>query len=209
MKIFSNAAILLLIGVGMICGATSQASGGLSNDRDTGKVQAMSSPQTLWYRQPAGNWRTALPIGNGRLGAMVFGGVSHEKILLNEVSLWSGAPINNPPKHNLVDHIPEVRRLLFAEKTAEAEELLWKIIEPSSGLHTSHFGNSEILGSLNIESADQSKVTNYRRSLNLDQALASVTYVKDNVTFRREVFSSAVDQVMWKGMSGSRRAQSR
>ncbi len=196
MKIFSNAAVLLLIGVGIICGATSQASMGLSNDRDTGKVQALSSPQTLWYRQPAGNWKTALPIGNGRLGAMVFGGVSHERILLNEVSLWSGAPINDPPKQNLTDRIPEVRRLLFAEKTAEAEKLLWKIIDPSSKLHARHFGNSQILGYLNIESADQSKVANYRRSLNLDQALASVTYVKDNVTFRREVFSSAVDQVI-------------
>jgi alpha-L-fucosidase 2 len=196
MKVLSNAAILLLIGVGIIYGATAQASMGFNNDRDTGQVQAPSSSQALWYRQPANIWKAALPVGNGRLGAMVFGGVSHEQILLNEVSLWSGAPIDDPPKHNLTDQIPEVRRLLFAEKTAEAEELLWKIIEPSSGLHTSHFGNSEILGYLNIESADQSKVTNYRRSLNLDQALACVTYVKDNVTFRREVFSSAVDQVI-------------
>jgi alpha-L-fucosidase 2 len=189
MKILSNAAILLLIGVGINTGC-------FNNDRDTGQVQAPSSSQALWYRQPANIWKAALPVGNGRLGAMVFGGVSHEQILLNEVSLWSGAPIDDPPKHNLTDQIPEVRRLLFAEKTAEAEELLWKIIEPSSGLHSSHFGNSEILGALNIESADPSKVTNYRRSLNLDQALACVTYVKDNVTFRREVFSSAVDQVI-------------
>ncbi len=165
-------------------------------DTFSGEAQAPSCPLALWYRQPAYGWKAALPIGNGRLGAMVYGGVSHEQICLNEVSLWSGAPINDFQEHNLADQIPEVRRLLFAEKTTEAEELLWKIIQPSSGLHASHFGSSEILGYLNIQSADQSTVVNYRRSLDLDQALAQVTYVKDDVTFRREVFSSAADQVI-------------
>jgi len=165
-------------------------------DTFSGEAQAPSSPLALWYRQPAFDWNAGLPVGNGRLGAMVYGRVSHERICLNEVSLWSGAPINNYKEHNLADQLPEVRRLLFAEKTAEAEELLWKIIQPSSKLHRSHFGNSEILGYLDIESSAQSAVANYRRSLDLDQALAQVTYIKDNVTFRREVFSSAADQVI-------------
>jgi len=165
-------------------------------DTFSGEAPAPASPVALWYRQPAFGWKAALPIGNGRLGAMVFGGVSHERICLNEVSLWSGAPIKDFPEHDLADQIPEVRRLLFTEKTTEAEELLWRIIQPSSGLHASHFGNSEILGYLNIESAGQSAVSNYRRSLDLDQAMAHVTYVKDDVTFRREVLSSAPDQVI-------------
>ena len=174
----------------------SKASNSPSADTFSGEAQAPFNPLALWYRQPADGWKAALPIGNGRLGAMVYGGVSLERICLSEISLWSGAPIDDLQEHNLTDQIPEVRRLLFAGKTAEAEELLWKIIQPSSGLHASHFGTSEFLGYLNIQSADQSNVVNYRRSLDLEQALAQVTYVKDGVTFRREVFSSAADQVI-------------
>jgi alpha-L-fucosidase 2 len=180
----------------LILTCSTEAKSGSKADTFSGEAQAPSSPLALWYRLPAFGWKAALPIGNGRLGAMVFGGVSHERICLSEVSLWSGAPINDPPEHNLADQIPEVRRLLFAEKTAEAEELLWKTIKPSSGLHASHFGTSEVLGYLNIQSPDQSSVANYRRSLDLEQALASVEYVKDGVAFRREVFSSAADQVI-------------
>ena len=66
-----------------------------SADTFTGEARAPSSPPALWYRQPAYSWKAALPIGNGRLGAMVYGRVSHERICLNEVSLWSGAPIND------------------------------------------------------------------------------------------------------------------
>lgn len=175
---------------------SAEAKPGSKADTLSGEAPAPSSPLALWYRQPAFGWKAALPIGNGRLGAMVYGGVSHERICLNEVSLWSGAPINDFQEHNLADRIPEVRRLLFAEKTTEAEELLWKIIKPSSGLHASHFGKSEILGYLNIQSPGQSIVMNYQRSLDLDRALAQVMYVKDGVTFRREAFSSAADQVI-------------
>jgi alpha-L-fucosidase 2 len=174
----------------------SKASNSPSADTFSGEAQAPFNPLALWYRQPADGWKAALPIGNGRLGAMVYGGVSLEQICLSEISLWSGAPIDDLQEHNLTDQIPEVRRLLFAGKTAEAEELVWKIIQPSSELHASHFGTSELLGYLNIQSADQSDVVNYRRSLDLEQALAHVTYVKDGATFRREVFSSAADQVI-------------
>ena len=174
----------------------SKASKPPSADTFSGEAQSPSSPLALWYRRPADGWKAALPVGNGRLGAMVYGGVSRERICLNEISLWSGAPIEAPPQHELTDRIAEVRRLLFAGKNAEAEELYWKIIEPSSGLHASHFGNSEILGALDIQSAGSSEVVNYRRSLDLEKALAQVTYAKDGVRYRREVFSSAADQVI-------------
>jgi len=180
----------------LACSAEAKKGNKLPAVTFSGEAQAPSSPLALWYRQPAFGWKAALPIGNGRLGAMVFGGVTHERICLSEVSLWSGAPINDPPEHELVDQLPEVRRLLFAERTTEAEELLWNINKPSAGLHASHFGNSEVLGYLGIHSGDPSNVVNYRRSLDLDQGLAQVSYVIDGVTFRREVFSSATDQVI-------------
>ena len=183
-----------VIGLTLTCSA--EAKEGDTADTFSGEAQAPTSPLALWYRRPADQWREALPVGNGRLGAMVHGGVSRERICLNEISLWSGAPIEAPPRHELTAQTAEVRRLLFAKKNAEAEELYWKIIEPSAGLHASHFGNSEILGTLDIQSAEASEVVNYRRSLDLETALAQVTYVKDGVRYRREVFSSAADQVI-------------
>ena len=191
-----NLLVIAATVIGLTLTYSAEAKEGNAVDTFSGEAQSPSSPLALWYRRPADGWKAALPVGNGRLGAMVYGGVSRERICLNEISLWSGAPIEAPPQHELTDRIAEVRRLLFVGKNAEAEELYWKIIEPSSGLHASHFGNSEILGTLDIQSAGSSEVVNYRRSLDLDQALAHVTYVKDDVTFRREVFSSAADQVI-------------
>lgn len=73
---------------------------------------------------------------------------------------------------------------------------MWKIIQPGTGLINSHFGNSEVLGYLDIHTGKPAEITNYRRSLDLDQGLAKVSYVKDGVTFQREVFSSAAEQVI-------------
>src|SRR4051794_34423490 len=85
-------------------------------------VAAGIDPSILWYRQPAERWTEAFPVGNGRLGAMIFGGVSHERLQLNEDTLWGGGPYNpvNPAAH---DALPEVRRLIWAGKYAEAEAL--------------------------------------------------------------------------------------
>ena len=85
-------------------------------------VGAAESQLKLWYQQPAKNWNEALPVGNGRIGAMVFGGVSSERIQINEDSLWSGAPqdADNP---EALEALPEIRALLFEGKYAEAQKL--------------------------------------------------------------------------------------
>jgi alpha-L-fucosidase 2 len=87
-----------------------------------GEAPPPSEPLSLWYRQPATNWVSALPVGNGRLGAMVFGGIASEKLQLNEDTLWAGGPYD-PDNTNALAALPEVRRLIFDGKYAEAQKL--------------------------------------------------------------------------------------
>ena len=156
----------------------------------------------LWYRKPARTWSAALPIGNGRLGAMVFGGVEIERIQLNEDSLWSGRPqdADNP---EALKHLDEVRKLLFEGKYVEAERLTIKtMVCKGEGSHRGagayhHYGSYQTLGDLRLafEGHDKS-LTDYRRDLDLDTAIASVSSRIGDARFHREHFSSAPDQVM-------------
>src|SRR6476660_8207170 len=83
------------------------------------------SPLTLWYRRPANLWVEALPVGNGRLGAMVFGGVAHERIQFNESTVWTGEP-HDYAHHGAAKSLPKIRELLFSGKQKEAEDLAMK-----------------------------------------------------------------------------------
>src|SRR5690349_9050105 len=142
----------------------------------------------LWYRQPSEQWVEALPIGNGRLGAMVFGGVAEERLQLNDDTLWSGGPRdwNNPEAK---DALQEIRRLLFAGDYVAANELCRQM----QGTFTQSYLP---LGDLRISFAESGQPENYRRALDLDTALASVQYTSGSTTFTREIFASAPDQVI-------------
>jgi alpha-L-fucosidase 2 len=146
---------------------------------------------TLWYRRPAAKWEPeALPVGNGRLAAMVFGGIAHERIQLNQESLWDGFQQDTVnPEASAV--LPEVRRLLFEGKNAEATRLAGKMMGVPSRVKS-----YQTLGDLILEGLAPAAVSEYRRELNLDTAVASVGYGVDGVRFRREVFASAPDQVL-------------
>ena len=139
----------------------------------------------LWYDKPASEWVEALPIGNGRLGAMVFGGVSRERLQLNVDTLWDGFPrdANNPAA---LAALPEVRRLLFAGRNAEATELAQKTM---LGIPC-NVKSYQSLGDLYID-FPAAKVADYRRELDLDTAIATVQYRAGDVRFTREVFASA------------------
>ncbi|MBV9938788.1 MAG: glycoside hydrolase family 95 protein [Acidobacteriaceae bacterium] len=143
---------------------------------------------SLWYRQPASVWTEALPVGNGRLGAMVFGGMETERLQLNEDTLWSGAPgdWNNP---HASEYLPEARRLVAEGKYREADQVCKKM----QGTYNQSY---QPLGNLYLKFSPMSGVTNYRRELDLDSALARVLYTSGGVAYTREVFSSAVDQVI-------------
>ena len=152
---------------------------------------ASGGDMTLWYRQAATAWTEALPVGNGRLGAMVFGGVAEEHLQLNEDTVWAGEKRdrNNPEGRKAV---PEVRRLLFAGKPKEAEALADRAIISIPRRLPPY----QTLGDLWLRFTGQNSPSDYRRELDLDQAIARVTYRDGDARFTREVFSSAPDQVL-------------
>jgi len=145
----------------------------------------------LWYRQPAKEWTEALPVGNGRLGGMVFGGVERERIQLNEETLWDGGPhdTNNP---EALGALPEVQRLLFEGKNAEATELAGQKMMGVPHRIKSY----QSLGDVILESPGGVEISEYRRELNLETGIACTTYRREGVCFTREVFASAVDGVI-------------
>lgn len=145
----------------------------------------------LWYRAPAASWNEALPVGNGRLGAMVFGGTREERIQLNEDTIWAGEKRDriNPAA---AEAITEVRRLLFEGKAPEAEALADKAIISIPRRLPPY----QPLGDLALTFAFDGEPTQYRRELDLETAIARVTYGAGRVTFTRETFASAVDGVI-------------
>jgi alpha-L-fucosidase 2 len=146
----------------------------------------------LWYRQPAREWVEALPVGNGRLGAMDFGGVEEERLQLNEDTIWSGGPYD-PANPSAPEAYQKARELIFAGEQKQAEDLISR-----SGmaipLNQSAY---QTLGSLRLKfAASDLPVTEYCRSLDLDTAIATTTFKRGEVRFTREVFSTAADQVI-------------
>lgn len=147
------------------------------------------NPQTLWYKQPARNWNEALPVGNGRLGVMVFGKVTDELLQLNEETLWSGGPVNRNPNPGAADYLPQVREALFREDYTQAAKLTQKI----QGLYTEAY---QPLGDLLLKQPLPGTATNYYRDLDIDNATATTRFTVDGVTYTREIFVSAPDQVI-------------
>jgi alpha-L-fucosidase 2 len=150
-----------------------------------------SSPLTLWYQRPATNWTSALPIGNGRLGAMIFGGAEREHLQLNEGTLWAGGPYD-PSNTNALAALPEARKLIFAGQYDEAAKL---ISEKMMAVPLRQMPY-ETLGDLFLDFPTNGPVENYRRDLDLDTAVATVSYTVNGVHFKREMFASPVDQVI-------------
>jgi alpha-L-fucosidase 2 len=150
----------------------------------------LAEPLTLWYEQPAQKWVEALPVGNGRLGAMVFGGVERERLQLNENTVWSGnrSDYDHVGAHR---HLPEIRQLLFAGKHKEAAQLVEREI-----LGERPMDCYQPLGDLILQFDGAAAATDYRRELDLDSAVARVRYRIGDATFIREVFVSAPDQVI-------------
>jgi alpha-L-fucosidase 2 len=153
----------------------------------------------LWYNHPAKQWTEALPIGNGRLAAMVYGNPYRETIQLNENTVWAGQPYRND-NPDAKEALPEVRKLIFEGKYKDAQDLVNKkfISRNSQGMPYQTVGN------LNLLFPGHENFANYYRDLNIETAMTSVRYDVDGVTYKREVFASFPDQVILVRITASK-----
>ena len=155
-------------------------------------MTAQDNTERLWYDSPAKIWLEALPIGNGRLGGMVYGGTQNVEVQLNEDTFWSGGPHDNNSTTS-IDHLDEVRNLIFNDKDAEAAKLIdQQFIKGPHGM------KYLTLGSLKMthEGITQENISNYKRELNLQTALSTVTFEQNGNHYRRTTFATMADNII-------------
>ena len=177
---------ILILAAASAAGVSS-ASAAVQADKPAGPNPA----GVLWYSHPAAAWDAALPVGNGRLGGLVWGRTDEEQIILNEDTLWSGGPYSTVVKGGAA-HLPELRKAVFDGEYKRAYVLFSR-----------HFLGYPVeqmkyqpLGTLVLSFPSKDSAADYRHQLDLDTAVASTSYTQNGVRFRREVFSSPVDQVL-------------
>ena len=153
----------------------------------------------LWYQKPAQVWTEALPIGNGRIGAMIFGGVARERLQLNDDTLYAGGPYDPSDPEALVA-LPRVRKLIAEGRYKEAQDLA----DQKLMAHPLRMPSYQTVGDLVLTFGASSYASNYRRTLNLGSATASVRYTQDGVSFLREMLASAVDDVIAVRLTAAR-----
>ena len=159
---------------------------------------AQQAPMKLWYTQPATHFEESLPLGNGRLGALVYGNPEDDAVVLNDLTLWSGTPVDPDEDKGACRWIPEIRKALFAENYALADSLQLHV----QGHNSSYY---QPLVTLHIIDSDGGTYSDYRRDLSLDSALAHVYYRKGDVSYQREYLASAPDQLIAVRLSASKK----
>ena len=168
-----------------------------------GMLNSLAQPKPdlkLWYNKPSGStWENALPIGNGRLGAMVYGNVEKETIQLNEHTVWSGSPNRNDNPLAL-DSLAIIRRLIFEGKQKEAEQIANRVIVSK----TSQGQKFEPVGSLQLRFAGHENYSDYYRELDIERAVTKTSYSVDGVTYTREALASFPDRVVVVRLTASR-----
>ncbi len=155
----------------------------------TATAQTTQAPMVLQYDKPATYFEESLPIGNGKLGALVYGGTDDNIIYLNDITFWTGKPVDRNLDADAHKWIPDIRKALFNEDYALADSLQLHVQGPNS----QHF---QPLGTLHIKDLGLGEVSNYHRSLNLDSAIIRDSYVRDGATITREYFASNPDKLI-------------
>ncbi|MDA3880277.1 MAG: glycoside hydrolase family 95 protein [Prolixibacteraceae bacterium] len=145
----------------------------------------MNAQDEIWFEQPARDWNEALPVGNGRLGAMVFGNVEYERIQLNEETIWTGSRYDFTDKKGAYKVLPEIRSLLFEGEYDKAQKLCKDMF-----MGNQNWNMYQMLGDLFLKTEHAGEVENYRRELDLENAIARTSYKINDVTYNREYFSS-------------------
>ncbi|HBG26356.1 MAG: hypothetical protein A2Y10_20085 [Planctomycetes bacterium GWF2_41_51] len=163
---------------------------------------AFGSEMILFYDKPATQWVEAISIGNGRIGAMIFGGITEELIQFNEDTFWTLGPYN-PVNPDALAALPAARKLVFENRAKEAQDLInqkMMAVPPKQAAY-------QPAGLLNISFQGHNQAKDYRRELDLERAVTSVVYKIGGVNFRREIFSSAVDNVTIIHISSDRQGK--
>lgn len=172
-------------------------------------ISTAQSDQQIRFNQPAKHFTESLPLGNGRLGAMVFGGTNQERIVLNEISMWSGG-VEDPNRADAARHLPQIRSFLQEGKNKEAQDLLGEyFISAGKGSGSAHsdakYGTYQILSDLLINWKDTTTaVTSYQRILSLDKAAVLTKWERGGVQYQEEVIVSAPDQVILVRLSANK-----
>ncbi|MFT4177429.1 MAG: glycoside hydrolase family 95 protein [Luteolibacter sp.] len=161
-----------------------------------GSLRANTSGENLllWYQSPAEKWIEALPIGNGRLGAMIFGGTASERIFLNDITVWSGGPQPNADRPDAWKFLPELRQAIREGRYNDATKLANEHFTSQTKIGKSKY---QVLGELTLDfNQAEGEVKNYRRWLDISRAMAGTEYTINGTTFKREVFASAPDKAI-------------
>ncbi len=166
-----------------------------------GSGMAAEPDLTLRYEQPARMWEEALPLGNGRLGAMVFGDPQHERFQLNEETVWGGSPYDNT-NPAAAAALPEIRRLVFEGRNAEAQALCGPAICSPTGANGMPY---QTVGSLCLDFEGTAGYADYRRELDLSRAVTTTRFTAGGVTYVREAFVSFVDQLLIVRLTASKK----
>jgi len=158
----------------------------------------LAKKYVLWFSEPGTKWEEAIPIGNGRLGAMVQGGIKQDIWSLNEETLWSGYP-QDKQNYDAIKYLPEIRSLLNERKTKEAEKLInAHMLGPWNESY-------QPVGDMLLDFDHPQEISGYRRELNMDNGLVEITYQAGDVTYTREIFASYPDNVLVARIKASRK----
>lgn len=163
------------------------------------RISAQTGDLKLWYESPATYWEEALPLGNGRLGVMVYGGVVEEEMQLNEETVSAGFPYKNY-NPDAKGALQEIRQLVFAGKYAEAQKLCGEKVVSKNGWGKPY----QTVGSLRLDFEGHDKYSNYHRELDIERAIATTTYEVDGVQYKRETFASFTDDLVVVRLTSSK-----
>ena len=166
-------------------------------------VKEEASDLKLWYDEPASQWVEALPVGNGRLGAMVFGGADREQIQLNEETVWAGQPNSNANPDVEEGALDQIRQLIFDGKYRAAQDM----VDQKIFFRTNHGMSYQTIGDLYLDFPGHEAPSAYYRDLDISKAVASVKYTVDGVEYVREVISSFADDVVAVNLSASEKGK--
>lgn len=163
-----------------------------------GSSLAANVPYKLWYNKPAHAFEESLPIGNGKLGALIYGGTQNDSIQLNDITLWTGIPVNSNEGGDSYKWIPKIREALFKEDYKTADSLQHYV----QGHNSEYY---QPLGMINIKDLNPGNTTNYYRELSLDNSIATTRYQRNGINYTKEYFASHPDKLIAIKLSASQK----